>query len=94
MICLEHKISDRSGHGDSSGVAINDSGQVIGNAFNTRDGAYEYVRAALWDGTTLHDLNSLIDPADPLQPSVRLDDGVDINDRGQVVANGFKTMLA
>ncbi len=87
----------------TSGVAINASGQVTGYAYRLVYGPSasshpnlppepdvpERVSALLWDGTTLHDLNSLIDPADPLQPSVRLDDGVDINDRGQVVANGF-----
>ena len=35
------------------------------------------------------DLNALIDPADPLQPFVTLDSGVDINDLGQILANGF-----
>ena len=37
----------------------------------------------------MQDLNALIDPADPLQPFVTLVDGVDINDRGQILANGF-----
>ena len=35
------------------------------------------------------DLNALIDPADPLQPFVTLVEGVDINDLGQILANGF-----
>ena len=47
------------------------------------------VHAFLWDGTTLQDLNALIDPADPLQPFVTLVEGVDINDLGQILANGF-----
>ena len=37
----------------------------------------------------MQDLNALIDPADPLQPFVTLFDGVDINDLGQILANGF-----
>jgi hypothetical protein len=45
--------------------------------------------AFLWDGTTLHDLNALIHPADPLQPFVTLFKGVDINDLGQILAQGF-----
>ena len=66
--------------------AINASGQVTGFAYTAGDGA---LHAFLWDGTTLHDLNALIDPADPLQPFVTLVDGVDINDLGQILANGF-----
>ena len=30
-----------------------------------------------------------VDPADPLQPFVTLVNGVDINDLGQILANGF-----
>jgi len=47
------------------------------------------LNAFLWDGTTLHDLNALIDPADPLQPFVALFQGVDINDRGQILVYGL-----
>ena len=36
----------------------------------------------------MRDLNALIDPADPLRRFVTLRDGVDINDRGQILANG------
>ena len=45
--------------------------------------------AFLWDGTTMLDLNALIDPADPLQPFVTLDAGVEVNDLGQILALGF-----
>ncbi len=69
----------------SVGVAINASGQVTGYAA-TADGDRH---AFLWDGTTMQDLNALIDPADPLQPFVTLEVGVDINDLGQILANGF-----
>jgi probable HAF family extracellular repeat protein len=69
---------------DSYGLAINASGQVTGNSF-MRDGS---THAFLWNGTRMRDLNALIDPADPLQPSVTLFEGVDINDRGQILANG------
>ena len=70
----------------SQGLAINASGQVTGISDTADDGA---VHAFLWDGTTMQDLNALIDPADPLQPFVTLSDGVDINDLGQILANGF-----
>jgi hypothetical protein len=43
----------------------------------------------LSDGTTMHDLNAIIDPAEPLQSFVTLFVGVDINDLGQILANGF-----
>ncbi len=36
----------------------------------------------------MRDLNGLIDPTDPLQPFVILREGVDINDLGQIAANG------
>ena len=52
----------------SVGLAINASGQVTGFA-DTADGD---IHAFLWDGTTMQDLNALIDPADPLQPFVTL----------------------
>jgi len=68
----------------SEAFAINDSGHVTGRA-GTREGPHAF----FWDGTTMRDLNALIGPADPLQPFVTLVDGVDINDLGQIVANGF-----
>jgi len=69
------------------GNAINSSGQVTGSA-STAPGD-DVFHAFLWDGTTVQDLNALIDPADPLQPFVTLVGGVDINDLGQILANGF-----
>jgi probable HAF family extracellular repeat protein len=69
--------------------ALNASGQVTGSSA-TADGASA---AFLWDSTTLHDLNALIDPADPLQPFVTLFDGVDINDLGQILVNGFDSRI-
>jgi probable HAF family extracellular repeat protein len=61
-----------------SALDINDAGQVTG---------YSNGHAFLWDGTTMLDLNALIAP--PLRPFVTLDWGVDINDLGQILANGF-----
>jgi probable HAF family extracellular repeat protein len=72
--------------GDASvGNAISASGQVTGYA-ETTDGARH---AFLWDGTALLDLNRLIYPADPLRRFVTLREGVDINDLGQILVNGF-----
>jgi len=73
---------------ESYGVAINASGQVTGTADSIIDDDI-VLNAFLWDGTTLHDLNALIDPADPLQPFVALFQGVDINDRGQILVYGL-----
>jgi probable HAF family extracellular repeat protein len=64
---------------------MNASGQVTGYAYTT----FSAQRAFLWDGTRMQDLTARIDPADPLQPFVRLVGGVDINDRGQILANGI-----
>ena len=69
----------------SEAVAINASGQVTGYSLT----ADETFHTFLWDGSTLHDLNALIDPSDPLQPYVTLTTGADINDRGQILANGI-----
>ena len=50
-----------------------------------------YDHAFLWknDGKGMRDLNDLIDPADPLKPYVVLTKAVDINDAGDIVAEGF-----
>jgi probable HAF family extracellular repeat protein len=64
----------------------NASGQVTGDSFI--GGAEIFSHAFLWDGTTMLDLNDLIDPSDPLQPFVTLTAGIDINDLGQILAEG------
>jgi probable HAF family extracellular repeat protein len=74
---------------NSRGRDINDAGQVTGRA----DTAGGQTHAFLWDGTAMLDLNALIDPADPLQPFVTLIGGVDINDRGQILAQGFDSRI-
>jgi probable HAF family extracellular repeat protein len=69
------------------GTAINASGQVTG--FASPPQCCDPSLAILWDGNTLQDLNTLIDQTDPLQPFVSLTNGVDINDLGQILANGI-----
>ena len=63
----------------SLGNAINGSGQVTGSADTTAmictgrfscDGGDPH--AFLWDGAVMDDLNTLVDPSDPLQPFVTL----------------------
>ena len=71
----------------SDGVAINASGQVTGYSYTS--GFSFPTRAFLWHGAKLHDLNALVDPSDPLQPYVTLTAGMDINDRGQILAQGI-----
>lgn len=63
-------------------VALNDAGQVVGNYFAP------YQEPFLWDGSAIHNLNDLIDPADPLQPNVTLFQSADINASGQILARG------
>lgn len=41
----------------------------------------------------LRELNDLVDPSDPLHPYVDLHQGVDINDRGQIVARGLDNRI-
>jgi probable HAF family extracellular repeat protein len=71
---------------DSFAEAINATGQVTG--WSWIEGNFD-PHAFLWDDGTLHDLNALIDPADPLLPFVYLREGVDINDFGQILVTGF-----
>jgi probable HAF family extracellular repeat protein len=66
---------------------INASGQVTGYAA-LPDGTQD---AFLWrnDGTKIQDLNTLIDPTDPLKPYVILVSGDLINDSGDILADGY-----
>ena len=72
----------------SSANDINASGQVTGWASLAGDAV---THAFIWrnNGTTKQDLNKLIDPLDPLKPHVTLTEGVFINDRGNVLAQGI-----
>jgi len=71
----------------SVGHAINSKGQVTGSATLQAGG---FTHAFLWKGGAMHDLNDLIHP---LQPNITLTDGVAINDRGQILANGYDSNL-
>ena len=84
-----HDLGTLAGGFESYAFAINASGQVTGTADTIDDVGNSIARAVLWDGTSLQDLNVLIDPADPLQSFVTLFEGVDINDLGQILAHGF-----
>ncbi len=75
---------------ESHGIAINELGQVTGWYFPAGDGTQH---ALLWNGSTMKDLNALIDSSDPLKQFVKLFNGNDINKRGQVGADGRDSRL-
>ena len=66
---------------------INASGEVTGSANLSGDAV---AHAFLWrnDGGAIVDVNSLIDPTDPLKPYVTLTSGVFINTSGNILAEG------
>ena len=63
--------------------AINAAGHVIGVDLNLCGND-----AFLWDGTKKQWLDDLIDPSDPSKAYVNLLEGIAINVRGQIAANG------
>jgi hypothetical protein len=62
---------------------INNAGVVVGTAFGAGGET-----AAIWDGTRVRDLNTLIDRQDPRQPFVHLIQPKLINNHGEIVATG------
>jgi len=72
----------------SQAYAINALGQVTGvsDIESTQD--LNRVHAFVSSGGLMQDLNSLVDPDDPLAANVTLFYGVDINRRGQILAVG------
>lgn len=63
---------------------INNRGQIIGTEFRPLG---EHI-PLLWEDDEVVDLNNLVDPADPLRPYVRLLNGGEINNSGQIVVLG------
>ncbi len=66
----------------ASAYGLNDRGDVVG-----RSGTSRFV-AVIWIDDVAHDLNSLISEDDPLRPFVRLLEAREINNRGQIIAQG------
>jgi probable HAF family extracellular repeat protein len=67
----------------SSAEDINRKQQIVGTAtvnFTSH--------AVLWEQGQVKDLNTLVQPADPLRGCVLLHGGIAINDRGQIAAEG------
>ena len=68
----------------SEGLGINDAGQVTGTSYTS-----DHVQHAfLYSNGTVIDLNTVLDPV--TGSGWNLQDAWDINDAGQIVANGFK----
>ena len=72
------------GDTNSSANSVNDNGQVVG----TSSDASGTERAFLYQNGQMYDLNSLIDPSDPLLGSVTLEEAVSISANGWVAVNG------
>ena len=68
----------------SHAEGINSAGQIVGRSKVTPDAAVQH--AFLWQkGGTMVDLNTLIPPNSPLL----LEEGGNINDRGEIAGRGF-----
>lgn len=77
-----------AGNGDfqSAADAINDNGEVVG--YSDVDGQHVHHAFLLESGGKMQDLNSLIDPSDPLAPYVTLSEATAINNGGDIAAFG------
>ena len=69
-------------HTSSNAYGINDRGHIVG-----RSGESRY-SAAVWLDRTAYDLNELIASDDPLKPYITLLEAREINNRGQIIAQG------
>ena len=65
---------------DSKASALNDRGQVVGNAYYKRDEA-----ALLWQNGRVYELNKLVPPGS----GWKLQNALGINSRGQIIGNGI-----
>jgi probable HAF family extracellular repeat protein len=80
------KMHDLGGLGGtfSTGYAINAAGQIVGSATGPSGSA----RAFLYSSQKLVNLNTLIEPTDPLAPYVVLTSATGISKSGYIAANG------
>ena len=70
----------------SVGYAVNENRNVTGTSSTDQPNEFH---AFLYAHGVMHDLNDLVSSSDPLALDVTLLDGVDINDHGVIVANGY-----
>jgi probable HAF family extracellular repeat protein len=73
-----------SGYNDSSAYGINDAGLVVGWATNNDISGHAF----LYNGGSMIDLNTLIDPSS----GWTLDQALAINDEGQIVGDGYNSL--
>lgn len=69
---------------DSAALAINDRGQIVGYSVDAAGSG----RAFLDEKGVMYDLNTLIDPTDPLAGFVTLEEAVSISQNGYIAVNG------
>lgn len=74
----------KSTHTNSEARAISKKGAVVGTSGTTSMQA-----AWLWQEGVTRDLNTLVATADPLRPYVQLVKATGVNDKGQIVVQGF-----
>ena len=65
---------------DSKASALNDQGQVVGNAYHRTDEA-----ALLWQNGKVYELNTLVPP----RSGWKLQNALAINNNGWIVGNGI-----
>ena len=77
-----------TGDANSAPWAINDSTLIVGWSGPNPFSQFGVSKAVIWRNGATRDLNSLIAADDPLKPYVRLYSAIDINDAGEIIAQG------
>jgi probable HAF family extracellular repeat protein len=75
----------------SSARDITDNGQIVGQTAKADATKVGFIYG--FGTQSLHDLNSLVDPADPLKTKVRVQDASHVNEFGQIVASGLDSRV-
>ncbi len=76
----------RNAGSGSSAFALNDDGYVVGNSASSQGVSSAFIWHASFG---MQDLNLLIDSADPMSGTFRIFSALDINNSGQIVAQGL-----
>lgn len=82
---IMHDLGTLLGGQTSDAYDINDSDQIVGNS-TAND---SYLHACLFEGGTVIDLNTVIDPS----LDIRLEEATSINNSGQILCNGVNGWL-